>query len=165
MLPLLFTPVCLLPDSVHTGLMSHLINHLLRGQAVQRRLVELDGKVISLVIDDLGIELSFRLHEGYLYPAPETRSDVRIRGKSDAFVALALRRQDPDTLFFQRKLSVEGETETGVHIKNIIDGFDFHLQNHLNATLPPAVATVLGRLIVRARSYHHRPPTPGDPRQ
>lgn len=165
MLPLLFTPVRLLPESVHTGLISHLTNHLLRGQAVQRRLVELDGKVVSLEVDDLGIELRFRLHEGYLHPARKIPSDVRIRGKSDAFVALALRREDPDTLFFQRKLSVEGETETGVHIKNIIDGFDFHLQDHLNATLPTTVATMLGRLIVIARSNHHRPPTPGNPRQ
>ena len=58
------------------------------------------------------------------------------------FVALALRREDPDTLFFQRRLVVEGETETGLHLKNLLDGWEYDLPAHLNSTLPRPLASL-----------------------
>ena len=165
MLSPLLRPVRLLPSPVHAGLLSRLVNHLLRGQGIKKRLAELDGKVISLGVDDLGIELCFRIQGQSLQAAWHTCPDVTIRGTSEAFLALALRRADPDTLFFQRRLSVEGETETGVHIKNLIDGFDYDLQGHFDATLPPALARMLGQLAMIAREHIYRPRTPGSPRQ
>jgi predicted lipid carrier protein YhbT len=38
-----------------------------------------------------------------------------------ADVALALRREDPDTLFFSRRLVLEGDTELGLVVKNALD--------------------------------------------
>jgi hypothetical protein len=37
--------------------------------------------------------------------------------------ALALRREDPDTLFFTRRLVLEGDTELGLALKNALDAF------------------------------------------
>jgi predicted lipid carrier protein YhbT len=34
---------------------------------------------------------------------------------------LATRRVDPDTLFFERRLLIEGDTETGLRLKNVLD--------------------------------------------
>ncbi|MCI2285515.1 SCP2 sterol-binding domain-containing protein [Colwellia sp. MSW7] len=34
------------------------------------------------------------------------------------------RKQDPDTLFFQRRLKIEGDTELGLEVKNLIDAID-----------------------------------------
>ena len=54
------------------------------------------------------------------------KPDTKISGDFISFIQLATRREDPDTLFFQRKLSIEGDTELGLTIKNIIDNLEFH---------------------------------------
>jgi len=60
---------------------------------------------------------------------------VRIRGCYDDFWRLASRSEDPDTLFFQRRLTIEGETETGLMIKNLLDGLDYDWRAHVRAVL------------------------------
>ncbi len=37
------------------------------------------------------------------------------------YAALALRREDPDSLFFTRRLVLEGDTELGLALKNALD--------------------------------------------
>lgn len=37
------------------------------------------------------------------------------------YAALALRREDPDTLFFTRRLVIEGDTALGLELKNALD--------------------------------------------
>jgi predicted lipid carrier protein YhbT len=37
---------------------------------------------------------------------------------------LAQRQEDPDTLFFNRRLSMEGDTELGLVVKNAIDALE-----------------------------------------
>ena len=36
-----------------------------------------------------------------------------------------LREEDPDTLFFNRKLVIEGDTELGLVVKNLLDSVDW----------------------------------------
>jgi predicted lipid carrier protein YhbT len=48
--------------------------------------------------------------------------DVRIAASLDDFVLLANQQADPDTLFFQRRLVIEGDTELGLQIRNVIFG-------------------------------------------
>lgn len=38
---------------------------------------------------------------------------------------IAGRKEDPDTLFFQRRLSIQGDTELGLEVKNLLDNIDF----------------------------------------
>ncbi|MGO2436765.1 MAG: ubiquinone anaerobic biosynthesis accessory factor UbiT, partial [Serratia proteamaculans] len=33
-------------------------------------------------------------------------------------------KQDPDTLFFQRRLQIEGDTELGLYVKNLMDAIE-----------------------------------------
>jgi hypothetical protein len=45
--------------------------------------------------------------------------------------AAGARQQDPDTLFFSRRLAMEGDTELGLLVKNTIDAIElpvFHLE-------------------------------------
>jgi O2-independent ubiquinone biosynthesis accessory factor UbiT len=51
-------------------------------------------------------------------------SDVCIRGSLKSFILLAARKEDPDTLFFQRDLVIEGDTELGLEVKNLLDSLD-----------------------------------------
>lgn len=53
--------------------------------------------------------------------------EATIRGSLSAFRTLAARRQDPDQLFFQRRLVIEGDTELGLALKNLLDSLDWSL--------------------------------------
>ncbi len=153
------------PERVLTRLLAAVLTHLLRGQALAGRLPELAGKHVSLLVCDLRRELRFRitpvgLASGWdtAWPkncscvcpvkeasftdgfAPGTSAvhggwDVRIRGSYDDFWRLAMRNEDPDTLFFQRRLTIEGETETGLMLKNLLDGLEYDWRAHVCAVL------------------------------
>lgn len=60
--------------------------------------------------------------DGLLLAAGPVRWDVRIAASLDDFVLLANQQADPDTLFFQRRLVIEGDTELGLQIRNVIFG-------------------------------------------
>jgi len=51
-------------------------------------------------------------------------ADVTISGNAREFALLVSRQEDPDTLFFQRRLTIEGDTELGLEVKNILDALD-----------------------------------------
>jgi len=103
------------------------------------QLSDLEGKRIAIAITDSKSELLFlvrerRLIRSKLKDAP-AGFDVRISGTLENFWKLASRAEDPDTLFFNRQLTIEGETETGLFVKNMLDSLDFDPELHLNAVL------------------------------
>lgn len=147
----LLLPLRLLPDAVHAELFARAFNHLLRGQPLASRLPEINGKSVCIVIRDAGVELHFRIERGRLRPAAPGRADVRIRGDAQDYWLLATRREDPDTLFFNRRLCLEGDTETGVHVKNLLDALDYdweaHFRDVLGARLGAAAYAVFQRAL------------------
>ena len=59
--------------------------------------------------------------------APRARHaevDLCISANAHDFVRLAQRQEDPDTLFFNRRLSMEGDTELGLVVKNTLDALE-----------------------------------------
>ena len=85
------------------------------------------------------------------------RADVRISGKVEDFWQLATRREDPDTLFFSRRLCIEGDTETGVHVKNLLDALDYDWEAHLHDVFGPVFGAAVfpcltGRIAYNAPS-------------
>lgn len=86
----------------------------------------LEGRVLGVSITDLGWRWPLTLAGGSLACLPpDARPDVTIRGRADAFLKLASRRVDPDTIFFQRDLVIEGDTELGLAAKNFLDSVDW----------------------------------------
>jgi O2-independent ubiquinone biosynthesis accessory factor UbiT len=51
-------------------------------------------------------------------------ADLTISANAYDFLQLAQRREDPDTLFFSRRLSTEGDTELGLVVKNTLDALE-----------------------------------------
>lgn len=146
----------LAPAALQTRLLTLAVNQLLRGQPLAAELAQLEGKHLRLSVEDIPLEIGFEIVAGGLRPS--TRAPhVTIRGRFADFVALARREQDPDTLFFQRRLAVEGETETGLHLKNLLDGWEYDLPAHLRAVLPGLVAslTLHGLSRLRPAGNHH----------
>ena len=141
-----------LPDTLHTELLARLFNHLLRGQYLREQLVDLDGKRLAIGIKDTGNNLLFRVRGNRF--VREGRGgqgdwDVRISGRLEDFWVLATRAEDPDTLFFNRRLAIEGETETGLYLKNLLDALDFDREAHLEEVFGPRLAHTIARVIDR----------------
>jgi predicted lipid carrier protein YhbT len=61
------------------------------------------------------------------YATPSTPVDLTISASAHDFVLLARRLEDPDTLFFSRRLSMEGDTELGLLVKNTLDAIEMPL--------------------------------------
>jgi len=131
----LSVPLRLLPDTVHAEILTRTFNHLLRGQPIGARLPELYGKTVCIDIKDTGSRIHFRIDGNCLRPAIPGATDVRISGTVADFWLLATRREDPDTLFFSRRLCIEGDTETGVHVKNLLDALEYDWESHFRDVL------------------------------
>ena len=84
------------------------------------------GKAVSLEATDLGTRVRVTYAENrfraYCGTAP---ADLTIRATLSGFLALALRREDPDTLFFTRRLVMTGDTDLGLIVKNLLDAIDW----------------------------------------
>ena len=59
-----------------------------------------------------------------MFSPPET-PDLAFRANLSAFLQIAVRQEDPDTLFFNRELMVEGDTELGLVVKNTLDALEW----------------------------------------
>ncbi|HKE93452.1 MAG TPA: SCP2 sterol-binding domain-containing protein [Povalibacter sp.] len=142
-----------IPTPAHEHLVASILNQALRGQPLRERLGELTGKRIRLCVVDVPLTLTFEIVNGGLQRS-SVEPHVTLRGTWHDFLALARRREDPDTLFFQRRLAVEGETETGLHLKNLLDGWDYDVPAHVRAVLPGPLATLTLALGHGARVLH-----------
>ena len=77
--------------------------------------------------------------------APDV-ADVTLSATAHDFLLLAQRQQDPDTLFFSRRLSMEGDTELGLVVKNALDAMELPVLDPRQWTQTLAPRQVLGRL-------------------
>lgn len=89
-------------------------------------LAPLTGKLVCLRVTDAGLTLNFTLTEKGFRPAVSSaKPDLMISARARDFLALALREEDPDTLFFSRRLLMEGDTDLGLLVKNTLDAVDW----------------------------------------
>lgn len=85
----------------------------------------LEGRSVRIVIEDLGARATLRYVNGHFRPASaDIDADVSFRASTESYLKLLRRTEDPDTLFFQRKLRIEGDTELGLNLKNLLDSIE-----------------------------------------
>ncbi len=131
----------IVPEPLHGRATALACNHMLKGQTISRRLAALEGKRLWLTITDSDTRLPFHFQNGHLrYDTRRDKPDIHIRGELKYFLQLATRNEDADTLFFARQLSMEGNTEDGLLLKNFLDAMEFDTQAHLQAWLGTFVA-------------------------
>jgi len=138
-----------LPNAMHAELLARLFNHLLKGQYLREQLYELDGRRLAINISDTRTEIIFSIQDGRLRRAPGKQWDARIKGRLEEFWLLATRSEDPDTLFFARRLDIEGDTATGLHIKNLLDSLDYDWRAHVEAVAGPRLAPLVLQAVER----------------
>jgi len=99
------------------------------------------GKSLRLVVQDLdrGVTLRF---DGQRFRKAVGPADVTFAASLADYVVLARRQEDPDTLFFQRRLLIEGDTEVGLALKNLLDATDLAI---LFSLLPASLQSLVTR--------------------
>lgn len=90
------------------------------------RIAALEGRSFRVVVTDAGGEARFTWRRGRAQPllAAAAEYDLTLRAETSAFLRLLAREEDPDTLFFNRELAIEGDTELGLVVKNMLDAVD-----------------------------------------
>ena len=82
-------------------------------------------KRLRIQVRDARVTLDFTWTGGAFAPrARHAQTDLCISASAHDFVRLAQRLDDPDTLFFNRRLSMEGDTELGLVVKNTLDALE-----------------------------------------
>ncbi len=83
------------------------------------------GKSFSLEVLDLGVSAHLYCNQGkfqaWLAPQPNAQADVKLAANAADLLQLAAGVADADTLFFRRRLKMQGDTETGVALKYWLD--------------------------------------------
>ena len=129
------TLVSLLPSFPPSFAFTGLLNLALGRIVLAENLQPLHGRQIAIRVNDFGLRLDFIITDGKFIPAGHARvPDLVISATSRDFYLLATRKEDPDTLFFSRRLTVEGDTELGLIAKNTLDAIELP---KLDAALSP----------------------------
>jgi O2-independent ubiquinone biosynthesis accessory factor UbiT len=100
--------------------------NLALGRLIPREpLRPLIGKRFAIRVLDAGLTLRFAYGSHGFRPIFDSApADLTISAKSRDFIALLAREEDPDTLFFSRRLLNEGDTDLGLLVKNTLDGIE-----------------------------------------
>lgn len=82
----------------------------------------LDQRALGVEVSDLRLRWVFGVRDQRLELLPRRdAADATIRGRAAEFLLLLGRMEDPDTLFFQRRLEVTGDTTIGLTTRNLLD--------------------------------------------
>jgi predicted lipid carrier protein YhbT len=88
------------------------------------------GKKLRLCVTDAHWTFDFEWKDSRFVACQNKASaDLTISASANDFVLLARRQEDPDTLFFNRRLAMEGDTELGLLVKNTIDAIELPVFN------------------------------------
>jgi predicted lipid carrier protein YhbT len=117
-----------LPQWPHAVVLATGLNALLKMKLLpEDSLALLEGRSFLVDVLDTGGRAAFTYRDGLfrpLFTRPQT-PDLAFGANLSAFLQLMLRQEDPDTLFFNRDLSIEGDTELGLVVKNMLDAVEW----------------------------------------
>lgn len=115
----------LLPTEPPSFVLAQMLNQLLLPRLDAATRTALSQRTVEIEITDVGLRCRLALDangiDGF---GPATRDDpvaVRIVAPSQSFWRLASGREDADTLFFERALVMEGDTDFALLLKNSLD--------------------------------------------
>jgi len=117
-------PLQMVPFSLKQKIIEQLLQAQFERSLADGDLDFLDNRWLKIEVRDLQLVWFISNVNNKLIVSRSEIADVSFSGNTNDLVLIATRRQDPDTLFFQRKLIVEGDTELGLCVKNLMDSID-----------------------------------------
>jgi predicted lipid carrier protein YhbT len=118
-------PLKIIPDSVHSGALAATLNRVFKSELEAGDMDFLLGRSVSISIHDAAVSYRLTLSGKRLKAyGGRHKCDLSIQAALYDYMSLVSRQEDPDTLVFQRRLVMEGDTELGLSLKNYLDGMD-----------------------------------------
>jgi predicted lipid carrier protein YhbT len=113
------------PHSVNLALALNAAKRL--GVLPDETLEQIEGKRFRVTVLDTGMVADFTYRGGAFRPLWDTTAtpDLQFAAPLAAYLQMVSRQEDPDTLFFNRTLSIEGDTELGLRVKNMLDALEW----------------------------------------
>lgn len=108
------------------------------------------GRRFCVTVKDMGLRLHFSIRADGFRAERNGLADVTFTATAQDFARLALRLEDPDTLFFNRRLLIEGDTDLGLTVKNMLDAVELE---SVTAAMPLGLGNVVMRLRHLAMGY------------
>lgn len=85
----------------------------------------LQGRRFRIHVRDARLAFDFTWSGRRFAPLPrQATTDLTLSASGPDFLRMAMRQEDPDTLFFARRLAMEGDTELGLVVKNTLDALE-----------------------------------------
>ncbi|MEW2637779.1 SCP2 domain-containing protein [Vibrio cholerae] len=137
---ILRSPIHLLPQNVQKKALLDAMGLVFREALQDGDFEFLEDKWLKVEVKDMELRwfISYQNDKLVVSDKP-VAEDVSFSGNLNDLVLIAGRKEDPDTLFFQRRLSIEGDTELGLEVKNLMDSVDLQ-------QLPKALQILLHQL-------------------
>lgn len=117
--PLKFTPFVL-----QRQVLQQVLSWQFRQALAEGDLEFLESRWLKIEVRDLALQWFMTVENDRLVVSQQAEADVSFSGEANDLILIAARKQDPDTLFFQRRLQIEGDTELGLYVKNLMDAID-----------------------------------------
>jgi len=87
----------------------------------------LEGRHLRIRVLDAALAFDVAWQGSRFVPRAAGQPDLDIAANAADLLALMRRETDPDTLFFGRRLSMQGDTELGLLVKNTLDALEITL--------------------------------------
>lgn len=111
-----------------------LLNLVLKDKLPEDIAEFIQGKQFRISVTDAKVDFNFIwAKSGFVPGRRNSVPDLTISANAQDFYRLSKREEDPDTLFFSRRLIMEGDTELGLVIKNTLDALDFNVYESLES--------------------------------
>ena len=122
---LLSAPLAILPTRIPSEIFARTLTQVLRRQLNEGLFSFMEHRVLVVNVEDARVVHRISLQNHRFCAASSQRPvDLSISGTVYDFLTLLAGREDPDSLFFQRRLKLLGDTEMGLHIKNLLDSLE-----------------------------------------
>jgi len=117
-------PVKLAPFALKRQVLEQVLSWQFRQALAEGELEFLEGRWLSIHVRDIDLLWYTSVVDGRLVVSQQADADVSFSADASDLLMIAARKQDPDTLFFQRRLVIEGDTELGLYVKNLMDAIE-----------------------------------------
>ncbi|MBD1576110.1 MULTISPECIES: ubiquinone anaerobic biosynthesis accessory factor UbiT [Vibrio] len=118
-------PVQFLPQRLQSKVLLEALQQVFHEALEDGDFEFLQDRWLKVEISDLNLSWMISFQDDKLIVSDGSQTeDASFSGCLNDLILIAGRKEDPDTLFFQRRLKIEGDTELGLEVKNLMDSID-----------------------------------------
>lgn len=112
------------PFALQRQLLEQLLGWPFRQALAEGEREYLVSRWLKFKVRDLALHWFMMVENEKWVVSQHAEADVSFSGDANNLILNAVRKQEPDTLLFQRRLQIEGDTELGLYVKNLMDAIE-----------------------------------------